>query len=182
MSEKIQAVLDFWFKELTPEDWFTKNADLDEQIKQRFFDCHQKIVALECEDWRETPEGALAYVIVLDQFSRNMFRGTPESFAYDAQAFAAAQNAVEIGFDKGIGEERRSFLYMPYMHSEDREVHETAIELFTDLGNEDNLKFEKLHKRIIDEFGRYPHRNEVLGRESTQEEIAFLKSDEKSSF
>lgn len=175
-------ILHFWFEELTPADHFKKSDELDEQIKQQFSEVHQKIVALECEDWRETPDGTLAYVIVLDQFSRNMFRDTPESFAHDAQALAAAENAVELGFDKLIPEDQRAFLYMPYMHSEDREVHETAIELFTDLGNEDNLKYEKLHKRIIDEFGRYPHRNEILGRKSTEEELEFLASDEHSSF
>lgn len=177
-----KEVLDFWFKELRPGDWFAKDEKLDEEVRLRFFDIHQKIAAGECEAWKNTPEGTLAYVIVLDQFSRNMFREQKESFAYDGAALKAAMAAVERGFDQELEPEKRLFLYMPYMHSESHAVHEKALEFFTDLGLEENLKYERLHKEIIDRFGRYPHRNKILGRKTTEEEQKFLDSDEAPLF
>lgn len=179
---RYQEVLDFWFDELEPKDWFVKNPELDERIRERFLALHQEIARGEHANWQETPEGTLAAVIVLDQFSRNMFRDTAESFAYDERALAMSQTAVEKGFDKKLSKEQQSFLYMPYMHSESKEIHEEALQLFEKLGNEENLKYEKLHKKIIDQFGRYPHRNKILGRETTPEEQHFLDTDEHASF
>jgi len=177
-----QDVLKFWFEELAPEDWFSVNEDVDNEIRKRFRYVHHETAHGEHADWRTTPEGTLAEVLVLDQFSRNMFRGKPESFGYDAQALEIAREAVDKGFDEKLQLQQRAFLYMPYMHSELREVHEQALELYTKLGNEINLKYEKRHKRIIDRFGRYPHRNEILGREMTSEEQEFLENDEHASF
>lgn len=176
-----KKVLDFWFDELKQEDWFTKSDELDETIRERFLETHTAVTKNETAEWRVEAKGALAEIIVLDQFSRNMFRDTPEAFASDSQALTLVQRALELEQEKGMGEFERYFLYMPYMHSESKKIHETALELFTELGNGTALKYEKKHKEIIDRFGRYPHRNEILGRESTDEEKEFLKQ-EGSSF
>lgn len=175
-------VLQFWFEELGPDDWFEVKPDVDESIRTRFSELHERAVAGETKDWRTTPEGALAEIIVLDQFSRNMFRGSPMSFAYDEQALALAREAIERGFDQELPKEQRAFMYLPYMHSESPEVHVEAERLFESLGSEKHLKYERLHKRIIDRFGRYPHRNEILGRETTPEEQEFLENEENASF
>ncbi|MFT5037175.1 MAG: hypothetical protein ACI9VM_000752 [Candidatus Azotimanducaceae bacterium] len=175
-------VLHFWFVELQPKDWFTKNADVDARMRERFFDLHQEIVHGEHQDWKTTAEGVLAYVIVLDQFSRNLFRGNAKSFQNDEQALAAAKYAIAIGLDTELPPKQRPFLYMPYMHSESRDVHEKALALFHALGNDQNLQYEILHKKIIDRFGRYPHRNTILGRETTEAEQEFLDAEEHASF
>ena len=175
-------VVTFWFAELTPKDWFTKSDELDATIVYRFKDFHNEVAQNEVEKWLRSPQDALSAIIVLDQFSRNMFRGTKESFAYDEQALLIAQQAIAKGFDTELPEEQRVFMYMPYMHSEDPTVHETAVELFDRLESKENLQYEHLHKKIIDRFGRYPHRNEILGRESTPEELDFLANDKHASF
>ena len=125
--------------------------------------------------WRENAEGRLAEIIILDQFSRNLYRDQAAAFAQDAQALTLAQEAIRLGLDQQLAPEQRSFLYMPFMHSESKLIHEEALKLFEALGNPINLDFEHRHKVIIDRFGRYPHRNAILGRESTPEEIEFLK-------
>jgi|SRR5690554_696226 len=169
-----QEVLTFWFEELESADWFTKSSALDEDIRRRFSALHQQAVTGDLDAWIEDDQGALALVIVLDQFSRNMYRDTPQAFSADAKALQIAQAVVKRGGDGSLGEAQRAFLYMPYMHSEDRQVHRQAVELYTDLGNATNLDYELRHQRIIDRFGRYPHRNHILGRESTDEEKEFL--------
>jgi len=173
-------VLDFWFKELEPKQWWEKNHQLDLMIQTKFGALHQQAKAGELFEWRETPSGSLAEVIVLDQFSRNIFRDTPESFASDPLALALAQFAISKGFDLELPPTERSFLYLPFMHSESKIIHQQAIKLFDALGNPNNLEFERKHKIIIDRFGRYPHRNSILGRESTDEEIEFLKEPDSS--
>ena len=168
-------VIDFWFEELEPAQWWIKDEVLDQHIQARFGVTHMAATLGELEPWREIPEGRLAEIIVLDQFSRNIYRGTQLSFAYDLTALVLAQEAVHVGADSQVEFEKRSFIYMPFMHSESATVHETAVELFGRPGAEFNYEFELKHKAIIDRFGRYPHRNEILGRESTPEEIEFLK-------
>lgn len=175
MSTDQQAVLDFWFRELTSEQWFRRDASVDRMIAERFGDLHAHATRCELYPWRDTGRGRLAEVIVLDQFSRNIFRDQPAAFAWDALALALAQEAVALGADGELEPVERSFLYMPWMHSESAAMHEVALELFGQDGLEYNLKFEIDHKRIIDRFGRYPHRNAVLGRESTPEELEFLR-------
>ncbi len=170
-----QLVIDFWFSELEPKMWWIKDSEFDANIERRFGRVHCQAMDGELYKWRKSPLGALAEVLVLDQFSRNIFRDKPEAFACDSQALVLAQVAVENQFDEELSVVEKSFLYMPYMHSESKLVHEQAIILFTKLGNKDNLRFEQRHKEIIDRFGRYPHRNKILGRESTEEEIEFLK-------
>lgn len=174
-------VFNFWFHELDPKMHFAKSAELDQQIRGRFLQSYNDIVADKTRDWRLTPEGRLAEVLVLDQFSRNMFRESPEAFAADELALNLAHLAVECGDNQKLLISQRSFLYMPYMHSEDRKIHELAVMLFSQKGLEDGLKFELMHKKIIDRFGRYPHRNQILGRHSTPDEIIFLK-EKGSSF
>lgn len=176
----INDILNFWFKDLEPQQWFMKDEAFDQTIRDRFEATYWDIVNGQCEDWLQSAEGNLAYVVVLDQFSRNMFRDTPQAFAGDHLALAAAQNAVSQGFDQQVTPQQRTFFYMPYMHSEDPAVHITAVELFTAHGNKMNLEYEFKHKAIIDRFGRYPHRNQILGRESTSEEVEFLKGPDSS--
>lgn len=174
-------VLKFWFEEIDPSYWFKKDNQFDEKVRSLFLKTYEAIMAGATSDWRKSPDGRLAEIIVLDQFSRNMFRGNARAFAGDPLALKLAKEAVANGDDQTIPTQRRSFLYMPYMHSEEKSVHEEAVKLFSQLGLENNLKFERLHKKIIDQFGRYPHRNKILGRISTAEEIEFLKT-EGSSF
>ncbi|WP_151671011.1 DUF924 family protein [Nitrincola schmidtii] len=173
-------VLDFWFKELEPKQWWEKNHQLDLMIQTKFGSLHQQAKAGELFEWRETPSGSLAEVIVLDQFSRNIFRDTSESFASDPLALALAQFAISKGFDLELPPTERSFLYLPFMHSESKVIHQQAIKLFEALGNANSLEFERKHKVIIDRFGRYPHRNSILGRVSTDEEVEFLKEPDSS--
>ena len=172
---KIEEILKFWFEETSPKQKFKKDPDFDALITSRFKTVYEDIMNRKTEAWREMPEGRLAEIVVLDQFSRNMFRDDPQSFAAVVLALELAQEAVATGDDKKLPKEWRGAIYMPYMHSESRDVHEEALKLFTEYGNKENLKYEIKHKEIIDHFGRYPHRNKILGRESSSEEIEFLK-------
>ena len=169
-----QSILHFWFTELTPKDHFGHDAALDEAIRSRFGSTLAAAARCELFVWRSTPQGRLAEVLVLDQFSRNVYRNTPQAFAQDALALALAQELVASGQDRTLPLAQRSFAYMPYMHSESALVHAQALRLFAQPGLEDTLRFEQRHLAIIERFGRYPHRNAILGRESTPEELAFL--------
>lgn len=170
-----QDVLDFWFKEIDRRLWFQKSTDFDQLLRSKFLSLHTEIQNGQTARWRANPEGRLAEVIVLDQFSRNMFRDTPQSFASDSLALSLAKEAIAVGADQGLPVQQRGFLYMPFMHSESAADHIKAVELFSQPGLEYNLEFEIKHKKIIDRFGRYPHRNKILGRASTEDEIKFLK-------
>lgn len=170
-----EAVIEFWFHEIEPLQWWQKDREFDLLIERRFGDLHTQAKAGELDAWRKTPLGSLAEIIVLDQFSRNIFRGEAASFAYDSMSLVLAQCAIEKEFDLQLENAERAFMYMPFMHSESQRIHLTAVELFQSLGLESNLKFEYEHKAIIDQFGRYPHRNTILGRESTHEELEFLQ-------
>jgi uncharacterized protein (DUF924 family) len=170
-----EDVLNFWFNELTPQQWWAKSDELDAEIKQRFAALHTKAARCELFDWRIAAKGRLAEIIILDQFSRNIYRGTPQAFAQDSLALALAQEALSVAVDKVLSPVECSFLYLPFMHSESALIHQVALSLYSAPGLENNLDFEIQHKNIIDRFGRYPHRNEILGRESTADEIEFLK-------
>lgn len=167
-------IIGFWFDEIESKQWFVKDLAFDQLLIERFSAIHTQASQCELFDWRDTAEGCLAEVIILDQFSRNMFRDTAQAFAFDALALALAQSAIASGFDKALSAQQRTFLYMPFMHSESLKVHDVAMTLFRDNGVQTNLDFEIKHRDIIERFGRYPHRNGILGRESTQEEIEFL--------
>lgn len=170
------AILDFWFKESTPKQWFSRSDDFDRLIATRFRAVHAAAASGELQAWRATADGRLAEIIVLDQFSRNLFRNDPRAFSCDGMALVLAQTAVETGADQTLPPARRAFLYMPYMHSESALIHTRAVRLFSQPGLESNLDFELRHKAIIDRFGRYPHRNALLGRPSSEEETAFLQT------
>lgn len=170
-----QAVLDFWFDELGADGWFAKSDATDASIRDRFEATHFAACACELSGWRTNAAGRLAEIIVLDQFSRNLFRDNARAFAADALALALAQEAISAGFDQELPLQQRAFLYMPFMHSESPMIHERAEFLFSTPGLEFNLDFERKHKAIIDRFGRYPHRNSVLERVSSEAEIAFLR-------
>lgn len=181
ISHTPDEILKFWFEEIEPKAWFAKDLAFDQGIKTRFGELLSQAINGELYHWRTTPQGRLAEIIVLDQFSRNIHRDTPLAFAADPMALALAQEAVAAGVDKQLQPKQVPFLYMPYMHSESRAIHEVALILFNREGAENNLAFEQRHKAIIDRFGRYPHRNAILGRQSTQEELAFL-AEPGSSF
>ena len=174
-------VIQFWFEAIEPKQRFVKDLDFDELLRSKFGETHNLAAQGLLYSWRDKPLDALAEVIVLDQFSRNMFRDTPAAFATDTLALVLAQEAIRKEFDKELESGKRSFLYMPFMHSESKEIHNIALSLFDQPGLEDNFNFEVKHKAIIDRFGRYPHRNEILGRKSTAEELEFL-SQPGSSF
>jgi uncharacterized protein (DUF924 family) len=169
------AILKFWFEDLEPKQWWIKDLELDQLIIARFSEIHTRATCCELSGWRKTAQGRLAEIIVLDQFSRNMFRGSPLSFAYDALALALSQEAISSGADQHLTPVERNFIYMPFMHSESLQIHEDAVELFRSNGQQGNLDYELKHKAIIERFGRYPHRNKVLDRESTDDEIEFLQ-------
>lgn len=168
-------VITFWFEELEPNMWWASDPELDKTIRDTFCPLLVQATQGELFPWRKEPKGRLAEVIVLDQFSRNIHRNTPAAFSQDAMALVLAQEAVAAGVHQQLSDTERAFLIMPYMHSESRIIHTLAESLFRDYAPEDNYKFELKHKAIIDRFGRYPHRNQILGRTSSAEEIQFLK-------
>jgi uncharacterized protein (DUF924 family) len=200
MSDPIEDVLDFWFGELnelgcsSPEHrkrWWTKSEAFDDAIKSLFLHEYEAVVAGERETWRNTARGTLAYIIVLDQFSRNMFRGTPEMFAADELAREACREGLDALFDTELEFDERVFFYLPLEHSESMDDHQRCLEIFNELlesapepleaDAKNYLNFAKAHEAIVARFGRYPHRNAIIGRTSTPEEIEFL-NEPGSSF
>ncbi|MPV86443.1 DUF924 family protein [Ostreibacterium oceani] len=173
-------VIAFWFHEIDSKQWWIKDVQFDSVIRKRFGDLHKKANANELFAWRDNALGSLAEIIVLDQFSRHMYRDTALAFASDALALALSQQAIAKGFDQALPQNQRGFMYLPFMHSESSVIHATALELYESLGNPENIAFELKHKAIIDRFGRYPHRNAILGRQTTQEEHAFLTQPDSS--
>lgn len=170
-----KEVLDFWFGELTPEQWFGAKAETDAAIRERFETLHGTLQGALPEEALVEPRPALAATIVLDQFPRNIYRRKAAAFASDAQAMRVAKNAVETGLDTGMNARERQFLYMPFMHSEVLADQERGVMLFHALGDEEALKYAVEHRDIIARFGRFPHRNRALGRVSTADETAFLE-------
>lgn len=168
-------VLDFWFVQTRPAQWWQADPAFDEQLRIRFGECLLQAARAELWAWRADARGRLAEIIVLDQFSRNIHRGTPQAFAQDGIALVLAQEAVAAGLPQALEPVQAGFLLMPYMHSESPRVHAEAEGLFARFASAENLDFERRHKAIIDRFGRYPHRNAILGRESTPEELEFLR-------
>lgn len=169
------GVLEFWFEETEPAMWWTADPAFDARVRQRFGGLLLRAAQGELYLWRQEAKGRLAEIIVLDQFSRNIHRATPAAFSQDPAALVLAQEAVAAGIHRQLEPIERAFLLLPYMHSESRLIHEQAERLYRVHAPGGNYEFELKHKAIIDRFGRYPHRNEVLGRESTPEEIEFLK-------
>lgn len=168
------SVLAFWFEEITAKQWWVADPELDLRIQRRFGDLLVKAARAELFAWRKHARGRLAEIIVLDQFSRNIYRGTPAAFSQDLLALVLAQEAVAVNLLYQLPQAERTFLLMPYMHSESALIHVEAERLFRDHAASKNYQFELRHKAIIDRFGRYPHRNRILGRGSSAEEEAFL--------
>lgn len=169
-----EQVLQFWFGEIEPRMWFATDPAFDAEIRQRFLGLLQSTAQGEQYAWRASARGRLAEIIVLDQFSRNVYRGTPQAFAQDAMALALAQEAVAGAVHEALPPTERNFLLMPYMHSESRLVHVQAEALFREFAPRENHQYELRHQAIIERFGRYPHRNGILGRSSSAEELEFL--------
>ncbi len=176
-----QDILHFWFEELSEKQHFVKDPALDAAIRQRFGATLEAAARCELFGWRSTTQGRLAEIVVLDQFSRNLFRDTPRAFAQDPLALVLAQELVASGQDRALPPTQLAFAYMPYMHSESAVVQAESVRLFAQPGLEDNLNFALRHQEIVVRFGRFPHRNSQLGRTSSAEELAFL-SQPGSSF
>lgn len=177
----IDDVIDFWFKEIDSKQRFMKSDTFDQEIVRRFSLLHTKASQCELFEWRTEHKGRLAEIIVLDQFSRNIYRNQVKAFSYDSLALSLAQEAIALGVDQHFDSTEKMFLYMPFMHSESKVIHEYALKLFAQNGLESSYQYELQHKVIIDRFNRYPHRNAILGRESSPEELAFL-NEPNSSF
>ncbi len=169
-----EHVLRFWFNEIEPRHWWSAAPAFDALLRERFLPLLEQAARGELSAWRMTAHGRLAEILVLDQFSRNIFRGTPRAFAQDSMALVLSQEAIAADALDALQPAERAFLLMPFMHSESRLIHEEAERLFAQWAPGGNHDFELRHKAIIDRFGRYPHRNAILGRVSTAEEEAFL--------
>jgi len=174
MTDWITDILTFWFHDLTPEQWFTRDDAVDAAIRDRFADVYERVAACAPEDLASDPDTCLAAIIALDQFPRNIFRGDWRAFATDPKARALTEIALERGWDRGRPIPRAVFYYMPLEHSEDLVDQIRCCELMAALGDATYLDYAERHKAVIERFGRFPHRNAVLGRESTSDEIAYL--------
>lgn len=191
LSTRAQSILNFWFGLETADSygdyrkaWFVKDADFDRQIKAQFLDDVHRARVGDYDDWRSTPKSAVALLILLDQFPRNIYRGDPRSFATDAKALGVARSLVDMGADKLLIPVQRFFVYVPFEHSEELADQDRCVALMRSLNEEfpdldsglkGGLDYAIRHREVIERFGRFPHRNEILGRESTPEEIEFLK-------
>lgn len=179
LPAEARKVLEFWFLDLMPADWFQQSDSLDARIADRFGSTLDQASTGALDHWAQTARGRLALIIVLDQFSRNIHRGTGQAFAHDRRAQSLALAAIEHGEDETLGLDERQFLYMPLMHAEDRDIQAMSVELFEALvaSARNILAFAHQHRDIVDSFGRFPYRNLVLGRDSTPAERAFVQSE-----
>jgi uncharacterized protein (DUF924 family) len=171
-------VLTFWFSERIKPLWFNATPELDKELTDKFLGTYLAALNGELSAWEASPKGALALVICLDQIALNIFRGKVEGFEGEAPSRQVATRAIEQGFDLSLNETEKGFLYLPYMHSEDMVDQDRVVELFARAGMDNNLKWARHHREIVVRFGRFPHRNVILGRQSTPEETAYLQSDE----
>ena len=174
MVEK-EEILNFWFKECKPEQWFKKNEDFDQMIENRFSIAIDDAIKGKMNSWEENETGCLALIILLDQFTRNIFRDTPRAFAGDKKAIALSQLCCDKDYLTNPNVQRRQFMLMPMMHSENLAVQDAALPLFKKYASEKDFEYAEKHRVIIARFGRFPHRNVILGRKSTNEEVEFLK-------
>ncbi len=186
MISRVEAILGFWFQ--SPESpnygqpqefWFIKNPKIDEEIRTQFLADYEQAAKGKLENWQHSPLSCLALILLLDQFSRNLFRGTPQAFATDSQALKVAQFAVASGYDRELLPVQRWFIYLPFEHAEDLQIQYQSVALFEQLrtheASADAIDYAIRHCQVIEQFGRFPHRNAILGRESTSEEVEFLK-------
>ena len=170
-------IIDFWYSGRTRNHWFSSTHDLDREIKEKYEHVWERAAAGELDHWQDSPESALALIIILDQFPLNMFRGEPKSFQTERKAVEVALHAIKNGFDKNLSNDKLAFLFMPLMHSEDREKQELSVKLYEEHNLTGNLKFAKHHRDIIRKYGRFPHRNAILSRANTDAETEYLRSE-----
>lgn len=173
-----EQVLSYWYSDTSKAHWFASTPEIDREIKDKFEHTWQAASRHELDAWCDSAEGCLALVIVLDQFPLNMYRGQEISFSTEAQARNMARLALQKGFDRQISKDKLAFLFLPFMHSESLADQELSVQLFFDAGLDDNIPFAQHHRDIIARFGRFPHRNPILGRESTPAELAYMQSPE----
>jgi uncharacterized protein (DUF924 family) len=171
-----RSLIDFWFSDEAKRYWFRSTRAFDKRLTDSYADIWEQAKKGVLDDWQRTAEGSLALVIVLDQFPLNMFRGTAKSFSTEALSLTVARGAIERVFDKELPTNQKSFMYMPFMHSEDLADQALGVEYFSQPGLESNIRFAKHHFGIVERFGRFPHRNKILGRESSTAEIKYLNS------
>lgn len=176
MKDFQKDVLDFWFLETQPQQWFQVNKEFDQTIRERFMEPYEMAARGEFDEWQKNPDGALALCILLDQMPRNMFRGTPKAFETDKKALVIAKYAVSKGLDQVLGPQKRRFIYLPFEHSENLNDQRRSVELFEKMKNEDQLGYDYAvrHLEVIEKYGRFPHRNKILGRDNTPEEEEYL--------
>ena len=176
VEHALSDILNFWFEDISPEAWFTKDAQFDQQLKQRFGDLVEKALAGQLDKWAENGDGRLALILLLDQMTRNIFRDTPRAFAGDEMACALSLRSVAEGIlESEPNIHKRQFMLMPMMHSEDLEIQTRSLPLFKAFTLEMTYDYAVKHYEIVERFGRFPHRNSILGRPSTVEETEFLK-------
>jgi len=178
MDVTANDVIEFWYSERIKKQWFASSPELDNEILQNYEQCWQQALAGELDHWGETAEGVLALIIVLDQLPLNMFRGTARSFQSEAKSIEIAHDAIAKQFDQQLEKQQLAFLLMPFMHSEKLDDQDLSVALFEEHGLDNNLRFARHHRDIIRRFGRFPHRNEILGRDSSEEELKYLNSAE----
>lgn len=171
-----ETIIEFWFSEPANKQWFKSNPEFDTEILRKYHLTWTQASNNQLDYWQDTTESCLALIIVLDQFPLNMFRGTAKSFSTEAKAINVSRKAISNGFDKLLSTTQLSFLYMPFMHSEILENQNYSVKLFEQAGLESNIRFAKHHRSIIERFGRFPHRNEILKRTNTSEELEYLAS------
>lgn len=179
-ENEIPTVLNFWFEECKPEQWFMKNDDFDEMLRTRFGKWVEKALAGQLDSWTETKEGTVALIILLDQMTRNIFRDTPRAFSGDEMALAVCLNGIKRGYLDELDLHKRHFLLMPMMHSEDIDIQNQALPLFKEHTEERTYDYAVKHQVIVERFGYFPHRNAILGRPLSDEEREFLKGPDSS--
>ena len=180
MPKRPSDIIDFWFAECSKARWFESTPEFDLEIEARFRGLYEDATAGELERWRDSADGCLALCLLLDQFPRNLFRGDARAFATDAMALDVASHALARGFDQALSPERRLFLYLPFEHSEDLAHQNRCVALIKDLDDPRLLDYAVRHQQIVERFGRFPHRNRILGRATTPEEAAFLEQPDSS--
>lgn len=173
-----KVILDFWFADEVRARWFDSTPEFDQLLRDRFLKVWQAARVGQLAEWETSPDGSLALVIVLDQFPLNMFRGQAESFSTEAASRAVAERAIANGFDQALDDAGKAFLYLPFMHSESLVDQDRSVSLFEAAGLADSLKWARHHREVVRRFGRFPHRNAILGRESSEDELAYLNSAE----
>lgn len=178
MSHIVNAdeLIEFWFSEPVAKRWFNSTPEFDQELRDRFMPTYDAACQGRLDDWQQSAQGALALVIVFDQLPLNMFRGEAKSFATESNSRVVAQQAIEKAFDQSLTDKQKAFLYMPFMHSENLKDQDWSVELYEKAQLADNLRFARHHREIVKRFGRFPHRNRILGRENTEEEVAYLAS------